>query len=138
MLKVKKVQLDDFHDIVNMLQSISKYTPSNEDIDEIWNKFSHQKNLNGFSFFLNNKIIGYGSILYETKIRGGIAGHIEDIVINHEYRGNGFGLFIINYLKEDAIKNKCYKVSLSCKEQNIEFYKKCGFNLDGVTMQIQF
>lgn len=137
MLVVKKVKLEDFDEVVRMLQAISKYKPLDEDVDEIWKRFSSQKNLNGYSFFLDNQIIGYGSILYETKIRGGVAGHIEDIVIDNSQRGKGFGKFIIDYLIDDAKKSNCYKISLSCKEHNIVFYEKCGFNQDGVTMQIK-
>jgi glucosamine-phosphate N-acetyltransferase len=137
MLKVKPVQFKDFFEVVNMLQSISNYKPSDKDAQLIWESFNIQNNIKGFSFFYESQIVGYGSIIYETKIRGGIAGHIEDIVIDDRYRGKGYGKFIIDYLIEDARNYNCYKISLSCKEHNVSFYKKCGFNQDGFTMQIQ-
>jgi glucosamine-phosphate N-acetyltransferase len=137
MLKVKPVQFKNFFDVLDMLQSISNYKPSPKDIQAIWKSFDGQNNIKGFSFFYENEIVGYGSILYETKIRGGIAGHIEDIVIDDCYRGKGYGKYIIDYLVEDARRFNCYKISLSCKEHNIIFYEKCGFTQNGITMQIQ-
>ena len=29
----------------------------------------------------------------------------------------------------------CYKVALQCKENDVEFYRKCGYEVSGVTMQ---
>jgi len=137
MLNVKPVDINDFNKVIDMLQSISNYTPDIEETNEIWGRFNNQENLKAFTFFENNQIVGYGSILYENKIRGGIAGHIEDIVIDGNARGKGYGKYIIDYLVQDARKFNCYKISLSCKEHNIMFYEKCGFIKDGITMQIQ-
>lgn len=137
MLKVKPVVLNDFNKVIDMLQSISNYKPDSKETEEIWDRFNNQENLKAFTFFENNQIVGYGSILYENKIRGGIAGHIEDIVIDSNIRGKGYGKYIIDYLVQDARKLDCYKISLSCKEHNVVFYEKCGFHLDGITMQIK-
>ena len=138
MIKVKPVKIEDFQKVIDLLQSISDFVPRDEDIIYIWESFISQKNLNGFSFFLNNELVGYGSIFYEIKIRGGKSGHIEDIVVNENSRGNKIGRFIIDYLIKEALKNNCYKVTLSCKENNIGFYEKCDFSQDGITMQKKF
>ena len=135
MIKTKPVKIQDYQKVIDMLQSISDFIPRDEDINDVWEAFISQDSLNGFSFFLDNELVGYGSIFYEIKIRGGKACHIEDIVVNENARGNKIGQFIIDYLVKEALKNNCYKVSLSCKENNIGFYEKCGFVQDGITMQ---
>jgi len=135
MIKTKPVKIQDYQKIIDMLQSISDFIPRDEDLNDVWEAFISQDNLNGFSFFLDNELVGYGSVFYEIKIRGGKAGHIEDIVVNENARGNKIGQFIIDYLVKEALKNNCYKVSLSCKENNIGFYEKCGFVQNGITMQ---
>lgn len=131
----KAVELKDFHAIVNMLQAISNFMPKIEAKEEIWERFINQENVYGFSFFFNKEIIGYGSIVYESKIRGGKAAHIEDIVVDEKMRGKGLGKHIINFLVKHAVENNCYKISLSCNEYNVQFYKNCGFYKDGVTMK---
>jgi glucosamine-phosphate N-acetyltransferase len=135
MIKTKPVKIQDYQKIIDMLQSISDFIPRDVDLNDVWEAFISQDNLNGFSFFLDNELVGYGSVFYEIKIRGGKAGHIEDIVVNENARGNKIGQFIIDYLVKEALKNNCYKVSLSCKENNIGFYEKCGFVQNGITMQ---
>ena len=124
MIKPKPVKIQDYQKIIDMLQSISDFIPRGEDINDIWNSYLSQDNLNGFSFFLDNELVGYGSIFYEIKIRGGKAGHLEDVVVNQNARGNGIGQFIIDFLINEGKKNNCYKVSLNSKENNIGFYEK--------------
>jgi glucosamine-phosphate N-acetyltransferase len=78
---------------------------------------------------IDNKIIATGTILYETKIihGGKKVGHIEDIVVDQEYRCKGIANQILKLLIEDSTKNNCYKVILDCNYDNIQFYEKNGF-----------
>ena len=81
-------------------------------------------------------MIGYGLFITEYKIRGGVQAHIEDIVVKKEFRGKDLGLKIIKILTEKAKEMGCYKVSLSCKDHNINFYRKCGFDQTGINMTL--
>jgi len=78
---------------------------------------------------IDNKIIGTGTIIYETKlIHGGKkVGHIEDLVVNPEHRSQGIASQILKRLVEDSIKNDCYKVILDCNYNMIDFYERNGF-----------
>lgn len=133
-MKAIPVNKNDAIDVIEMLQSISKFYPNPRDYNEIWMDFIAQEHVFGYSFFIKNDIVGYGAIVYETKIRGGRMAHIEDIVVSQHYRGKGIGKKIIDFLINDAKQKLCYKISLSCKANNILFYEKCGFVSDGFTM----
>ena len=37
---------------------------------------------------------------------------LENVVTNDEYRGKGYATECLNYVKEIAIKNNCYKMML--------------------------
>jgi glucosamine-phosphate N-acetyltransferase len=80
-----------------------------------------------FVCHIENKIIGTGTILYETKIihGGKKVGHIEDVVVDSTYRGKGIASEIIKLLIEDS-KKECYKVILDCNYDTIQFYEKNG------------
>ena len=134
MLVAKKTKKTDFDKVVEMLQDISDFMPNKFNSDEIWNQFSGQNNVFAYSFFNEEKLVGYGSFIIETKIRGGKVAHIEDIVVDDAHRGKGFGSIIMNFLNTKAKENKCYKSSLSCKNHNISFYENCGFKKSGNTM----
>lgn len=133
---VTPIKQDDVAEVVEMLQSISSFYPDPESLDHIWTNYISQDHVYGYSFFIDDKIVGYGAIVYETKIRGGKMGHIEDIVVSQDQRGKGIGKKIIAFLCAAGKENGCYKISLSCKANNIEFYEKCGFVSDGFTMNI--
>lgn len=77
---------------------------------------------------MNDKqVIGSGTLLIEQKIihNYGKVGHIEDIVIDNNMRGQGLGKKIINYLISQAKIYNCYKVILGCDDSKVDFYKKC-------------
>ena len=135
MIEAKKVHKSNLNLIYNMLQGISSYTPDKNLINSIWGKFKSQKNLHAFSFYDKGKLMGYGSVLIENKIRGGKSGHIEDIVVGELYRGSGYGKQIINHLIGVCKDEGCYKISLCCKEPNVDFYNSCGFEKGGITMR---
>lgn len=66
---------------------------------------------------------------------------IENVVTNEEYRGKGYATECLNYAKEIAIKNNCYKMMLltGTKNENIlAFYKNAGYNSDDKIAFIQW
>jgi glucosamine-phosphate N-acetyltransferase len=59
--------------------------------------------------------------------------HIEDLIVLPEHRGKGYAKSLIEYVIKECSKN-CYKIVLTCNEEYISFYKKCGFMLKGNEM----
>ena len=121
--------------VIEILQSISDYRPDEKDYDQIWDGFQSQTNYFGL-VALDEKVdvVGYGSIFIERKIRGGKMGHIEDIAIHPDFRKKGIGKLLINALYQIAQKEKCYKVSLVCKDHNLSFYQKCDFMIKDISL----
>ena len=134
-LFIRQIRKKDMSLVIELLQSISKYKPSKSKYPKIWNKFKNQKNIHALVAISDNIIVGYGSIVIETKIRGGKMGHIEDIVSHKDFRKNGVGKAILDKLFALAKKKGCYKVALQCKKHNIAFYKKCNYKVSAITMQ---
>ena len=87
-----------------------------------------------------NKVIGSGTILIEEKlIRSyGRVSHIEDIVVDKEFRNYGLGKKLLNTLIEISKDKGCYKCILDCKDELEDFYKKCNFKKKGVQMCLYF
>ena len=82
------------------------------------------------------KIVGSATIFIEEKLIRDISkvAHIEDVVIDKNCRGMGYGKMIIDYLVNIAKNNNCYKVILDCDINNQIFYEKCGLLLKGCQM----
>ena len=84
----------------------------------------------------NKNIIASGTIFLEQKIIRNCkkVGHIEDIVIDPNYRGLGLSSIIINKLTEYGFENDCYKIILDCDENIKKVYEKCGFEKKSIQM----
>ena len=54
-------------------------------------------------------------------------GHIEEIVVDPDFRGRDISTHIVNMLKSYAIDKDCYKVILGCDAKLSKVYEKCGF-----------
>ena len=138
LVQIVKFNRDHLEEVIDLLQDISLFNPKRSDHNTIWNSFISQKNVHSYVAILNDKTIGFGVLVLEKKIRGGVCGHVEDIVIDSNYRGLGVGKILIDKISQTAKKLDCYKITLPCKEHNVEFYKKCGFVISGQSMQIVY
>lgn len=133
---IRSVVQKDIDAVIELLQSMSEFKPSKSKYLPIWNSFCQQTNVHSLVAVKDTQIIGYGSIIIETKIRGGKMGHIEDIVSHSMFRKKGIGKAILDSLLDVAKMNGCYKVALQCKEHNVKFYEKCGYEVNGLAMQM--
>jgi glucosamine-phosphate N-acetyltransferase len=133
---IRRLELDDYNkgflELLEELTIVNRHMITYEKFEDTFNRTSNEI----YVIVENDIIVGTGSILIEYKfIRElGKVGHIEDIVVDTEHRGNGYGKIMIEYLIESANKNKCYKIILDCSEENVGFYEKCGFLKKGVEM----
>ena len=86
---------------------------------------------------LNGKIVGSTTLLIEQKFihEGGFVGHIEDVVVNKEFEGQGIGIKLVLSLLEVAKERKCYKTILNCEDKLIPFYEKIGFKQKSTEMR---
>ena len=131
----RKIKKSDLNDVFVLLNQLKKIDTSDLDLDYSWDKFIQNNSSNSIVGIIENKIIAYGSIIIENKIRGEVAGHIEDIVVNREVRGNMIGVKLINELIDIGKKNNCYRITLFCKENLINFYSRSGFEVNSISMK---
>ena len=89
---------------------------------------------------IDSKLIATGTILIEEKLTYGgcFMGHIENILVAEEYRGNGYGKLIIKKLIEYGEKYGCYRIDLNCESSLNKFYSSLGFNKYQTSMCILF
>ena len=85
-----------------------------------------------------DQVIGTATLILEHKFlhRGGTIGHIEDVAVHPEHEGKGVGRAVVSFLMDVARQSGCYKVILSCNDQNLAFYQKLGFRRHDNGMRI--
>ena len=86
---------------------------------------------------LDGKIVGSSTLLIEQKFihKGGLVGHIEDVVVKEGFERRQIGVKIIESLLDVAKKRVCYKTILDCKDDVKEFYEKIGFRHESNCMR---
>ena len=70
------------------------------------------------------------------------AGYLtENVITDEKFRKRGLATQCLDYAKEIAIKENCYKMMLltgSKKKSTLDFYRKAGYNSDDKTAFIQW
>jgi len=86
----------------------------------------------------DGKVIGATTLLAEQKFihRGGLAGHIEDVVVREGYEARGVGRSLVNAAVELAKELGCYKCILDCKADVTGFYEGLGFRRHEIGMRL--
>lgn len=140
--KIKTEDINkDYLFLLSQLTSVDYESLNKENIEN----FINSLNNNHLIYLLkdsknNNKIIGSITIIIENKIIHSFSkvGHIEDVVVDINYRGQKLGQKLINYAVGLCKDKGCYKVILDCNNENIKFYEKCNFELKGNEMSLYF
>ena len=129
------------------LRLLSKLSPSSEDITlspteyTDYVEYINQRQETYYIVVIEDPvkqiIVGSGTLMVEHKLLHdlGTVGHIEDVVIDDEYRGHGLGKQLMERLKNKAKEMGCYKLILNCKEENCGFYEKCGYSKNEIEMR---
>lgn len=76
------------------------------------------------------QVVGASSLQLELKFihECSIRGRLEDVVIHDQYRGKQIGKLIVRIIVGLAKETyNCYKLSLDCRDELVEFYGKNGF-----------
>lgn len=126
---------EDLDQVYPLMEQLNGINNRNRDKDKCWELFSLNTAINSIVGIVNNKIVAYGSIIIENKIHGSISGHIEDIIVDNSFRGLGIGENLIYHLVKIGESKKCYRITLFCKENLVDFYGKNGFVINNIAMK---
>lgn len=131
----RNIQRKDLDEVFVLLNQLKEIDISKIDRDKAWNDFISNTSSNSIVGIYNDRVVAYGSVVVENKVRGEVAGHIEDIVVDSEVRGMMIGVALIKELIRVANEKQCYRITLFCKESLINFYARNGFEVNNVVMK---
>jgi glucosamine-phosphate N-acetyltransferase len=134
-INFRLIKEEDINDVFILLNQLKKIDLENIDRKKAWNDFNSNTSSNSIVGIYNNRIVAYGSVVIENKIRGEVAGHIEDIVVDSEVRGKMVGVSLIKELIEISKRKGCYRITLFCNEKLVNFYSRNGFKVNNVIMK---
>ena len=131
----RNIERKDLDQVFLLLNQLKNMDTSTVDKDKAWSDFINNTSSNSVVGLYNDKIVAYGSVVVENKVRGEVAGHIEDIVVDSEVRGKMIGVSLIKELIKVAKNKDCYRITLFCKETLVNFYARNGFEINNVVMK---
>ncbi len=121
---------DLFNGFLESLDFLRKASDINQEkAKKILEKIQSNPNHLIFVAIFDSKVVGSTTLIIEPKFihKGGLVGHVEDVVVTKEKRGLGIGEKLIEFSLEYAKKAGCYKTILDCTDDVKQFYEKIGF-----------
>eukprot|EP01080_Neovahlkampfia_damariscottae_P001148 gene1148-10662_t len=140
--QMRLLEKDDYHkgflQILNQLSTVGDISE-----EQFHQRFEEMQNTQGTYYTMviedlkEKTIVATATLVVEKKFlrQCSSCGHIEDVVVNSEVRGQNLGKRIILGLKKLAEEKNCYKVILDCSDSNVAFYEKCGFSKTEIMMR---
>ncbi len=128
---VRQLKEEDlFNGFLESLDFLRKASDINQEkAKKILEKIQSNPNHLIFVAIFDSKVVGSTTLIIEPKFihKGGLVGHVEDVVVTKEKRGLGIGEKLIEFSLEYAKKAGCYKTILDCTDDVKQFYEKIGF-----------
>ena len=142
---VREAVKEDLDELLNLYLFLhEKNIPKNSDyLENTWKTIIEDINHHIVVKEINGKIVSSCVCVIVPNLTRNIRPYalIENVVTNEEYRGKGYATECLNYAKEIAIKNNCYKMMLltgTKNENTLAFYKNAGYNSDDKIAFIQW
>ena len=142
---VREAVKEDLDELLNLYLFLhEKNIPENsEHLENTWKTIIEDINHHIIVNEINGKIVSSCVCVIIPNLTRNIRPYalIENVVTNEEYRGKGYATECLNYAKEIAIKNNCYKMMLltgTKNENTLAFYKSAGYNSDDKIAFIQW
>ena len=134
-MKIKLLCVNDnLDEYLNLIQQLKSTNLKTDDIKNFLLKRPEKI----FIIKKNKKIVGSITFILEKKIihDGKFVLHIEDVIVDKNYRGLGIASKLLNFSKDYARENNCYKIILDCDEKLKVFYEKNKFENKNIQMSI--
>ena len=142
---VREAVKEDLYELLDLYLFLhEKDIPENSSrLGNTWNTIIEDKNHHIIVNEINGKILSSCVCVIIPNLTRDVRPYafIENVVTNEEYRGKGYATECLDYAKEIAIKNNCYKMMLltgTKKESTLNFYKNAGYNSEDKTAFIQW
>ena len=142
---VREALKEDLNELLNLYLFLhEKNIPENsEHLENTWKTIIEDINHHIVVKEINGKIVSSCVCVIVPNLTRNIRPYalIENVVTNEGYCGKGYATECLNYAKEIAIKNNCYKMMLltgTKNENTLAFYKSAGYNSDDKIAFIQW
>ena len=142
---VREIDCNELTELLELYLHLHENTvpDTTEILNNAWNTIVQDKNHHIIVNEVNGKIVSSCVCVIIPNLTRDVRPYafIENVVTHKDYRGKGYATQCLNYAKEIAIKENCYKMMLltgSKDDMTLSFYNNAGYNSADKTAFIQW
>jgi len=134
-MKIRKATIKDVPELLKILYQLSPLENiencKKNDENIVFNKIAENEDYYLMIAEIDGQIIATATLLIQQNLSHHARpyGHIENVVTDINYRGKNIGNLLMHYLIGLARIKNCYKLILNCSKEQVEFYRKSGFEI---------
>lgn len=134
-MKIREVNENDLVGLLKLYEQLhnNPMPEIDKQLQGIWNNILNDKNHHIIVGIIDERIISSCVITVVPNLTHGQRPYalIENVITDEKYRNKGCATSVLDYAKEIADKDNCYKIMLmtgSKQESTLEFYEQAGYN----------
>lgn len=142
---VREIKKSDLHGLLSLYTQLHDGTmPENDqNLEMLWARILGDRNHHIIVAADVDKIISSCVVVVIPNLTHNQRPYalIENVITDISYRNKGLATACVNYAKEIAVKENCYKIMLltgAKKESTLSFYERAGYNRHDKTAFIQW
>lgn len=144
-MEVREIREEELSDLLTLYCQLHNNTmPEMKDsLLSLWKQITEDKNHHIIVGLVDNRIISSCVVVIIPNLTHNQQPYalIENVITDEKHRKKGYATKVLNYAKDIALKENCYKIMLmtgSKEESTLNFYEKAGYNRRDKTAFIQW
>ena len=142
---IREANRDDLKDILELYLDLheTEIPEDSEHLSDTWEQIINDENHHLIVCEEDGKIVSSCVCVIIPNLTRNVRPYafVENVVTHRDFRGKGYATECLNFAKDMAVNNNCYKMMLltgSKSEETLNFYKKAGYNSTDKTAFIQW
>lgn len=142
---IREINVDDFDGLMKLYMQLhnNPFPEKSPQIIELWNRIINDINHHIIVAEEDGKIVSSCVCVIIPNLTHSMQPYafIENVITDSDYRGRGFATQCLNYAKDIAVSENCYKMMLltgSKEDKTLDFYRRAGYNSKDKTAFIQW
>lgn len=142
---VREMVSEDFDNLMELYTQLheNQLPEKTDEVVQLWKKILNDKDHHIIVAEENGKIVSSCVCIIIPNLTHNQRPYalIENVVTHKEHRKKGLATSCLNYAKEIALRENCYKLMLltgSKKQSTLNFYEEAGYNKNDKTAFIQW
>lgn len=141
---LREITENDYEQLMELYLHLHETeVPSFEIAKDVWEKIVSDENYHIIVVEEDGKIVSSCTCVIIPNLTRGPRPYawVENVVTHADYRGKGLATKCLDYAKELAVRENCYRIVLmtgSKLESTLKFYENAGYNRNDKTGYIQW